>query len=87
MSLEYQTKENILFIHLYCIVYCKNCVGAKSILIDLFESKFDLLRLPGPPAKFAIAIAMRCFASCAPEYPLDNPKSTVRFELEKLLMD
>lgn len=47
----------------------------------------DLLR-PGPPAKFAICIAILCFASCAPEYPLLSPKSgTVRLlsrELTKL---
>lgn len=35
------------------------------------------------PAKFAAAIPRRCFASIAPLKPRPNPKSTVRFELQK----
>lgn len=39
------------------------------------------------PAKFAAAIPRRCFASIAPLKPRPNPKSTVRLELQKSILN
>lgn len=45
-------------------------------------TRSDRRLLPGPPAKFAAANPSLCRASCVPENPRDNPKSTARLVLE-----
>lgn len=65
---------------IYIYIYFK--FNQFSVVYTLHASISDRRLRPGPPAKLAAANPMRCFASCIPEKPRANPKSTVRFELK-----